>query len=240
MRLGIMQPYFFPYIGYFSLIKNVDLFILFDPVPFIYHGWIERNRILKQTGGWQYISVPLEKYHRDTIISDIRIRDDHDWRKKIIAQLQHYKKKAPYFWNVIKVVEEGISNDSNSITEMNRSCLNAVCKYLGINTPIRVFSEMNLHIGEVKEPDEWALRICEAMNATDYWNPPGGLAFFDREKYKAAGINISFLNTRIHEYEQWGGKVSLKTFEPSLSIIDVMMNNSVERITDMMEDYELK
>lgn len=94
MKLGIMQPYFFPYLGYFSLIKHTDRFILFDTVQFIRHGWIERNRILKPNEGWQYIQVPLIKDKgRDTVIKDVKIRNTENWQQKIIAQLQHYKKK---------------------------------------------------------------------------------------------------------------------------------------------------
>ena len=96
MRLGIMQPYFFPYIGYISLIKNVDKFILLDDVQFIRHGWIERNRILKPTGGWQYISVPLEKHGQKIAIKDIKINNSQQWKSKIISQLTYYK-KAPYY-----------------------------------------------------------------------------------------------------------------------------------------------
>lgn len=75
MKLGIMQPYFLPYLGYISLIKNTDKFILFDTVQFIRHGWIERNRILKQTGGWQYIQIPLEKKQMSTVIKDVKINN---------------------------------------------------------------------------------------------------------------------------------------------------------------------
>ena len=106
-----MQPYFMPYIGYYSLIKHTDEFILFDPVQFIRHGWIERNRILKQGGGWQYIQVPLIKDNgRDTLIKDVRINNSEPWKQKMLAQLQHYKKKAPYYFKVIKMLNESVGN----------------------------------------------------------------------------------------------------------------------------------
>src|SRR5450756_2454672 len=79
MRLGIMQPYFFPYLGYYSLIKNTDRFVFLDDVQFIRHGWIERNRILKPAEGWQYIAAPLEPHKRGTLIKDIAIRNTEDW-----------------------------------------------------------------------------------------------------------------------------------------------------------------
>ncbi len=95
MKLAIMQPYFLPYLGYFALIKHTDKFIVFDTPQYIRHGWIERNRILKPSEGWQYINVPLEKRPRDIAIKDLRIRQNDDWRRKILAQLEHYKKRLP-------------------------------------------------------------------------------------------------------------------------------------------------
>src|SRR4030042_3246951 len=83
MKIGIMQPYFFPYLGYFSLIKHTERFVLLDSVQFIKHGWVKRNRILKPGSGWQYILVPLVKHNRDTKIKDIRIKNTLDWRNTI-------------------------------------------------------------------------------------------------------------------------------------------------------------
>ena len=235
MKLAIMQPYFFPYIGYFSLIKHVDKFILFDTVQFIRHGWIERNRILKPSDGWQYIMVPLKKYSRETIIKDIEINNDQQWKEKILAQLQHYKKQAPYFSNVIDILNEIFSKEYATIVDLNLASLKTVCNYLGINTPIQVFSLMNIDIEPANAPDEWALNICKALgNVDEYWNPPGGQSFFDRKKYENAGINLKFHSAILTDYDQ-----KRNVFEPGLSIIDVMMFNSVDEINKMLDNYEL-
>lgn len=235
MRLAIMQPYFLPYIGYFSLIKHVDMFVLLDPVQFIYQGWIARNRILKPSEGWQYFRVPLLKHHSNTLIRDIRINNELHWQKKIIDQLQHYTKLAPYFPKVIALLTEAFSQEFEGVVDLNKVTLEAVCNYLRIRTPIAVFSDWRLVIEPVYAPDEWALNICRAMTGvTEYWNPPGGIGFFDRSKYEANRIQLKFQKARLGEYYQ--GRV---TFEPSLSIIDVMMFNSVEQINGMLDDYEL-
>ena len=157
MKIGIMQPYFFPYLGYFSLIKHTDRFILLDDVQFINHGWIERNRILKPQEGWQYISVPLMKHSRDTKIKDITIRDESDWKCKIFAQLEHYKKKANYYNETISILKDALCIDTNSITKLNHHILKVICNYIGVEANIEIFSEMNLLIDPVNSPDEWAL-----------------------------------------------------------------------------------
>ena len=235
MKLAIMQPYFLPYLGYFSLIKHTDEFILLDTVQFIRHGWIERNRILKPSDGWQYIMVPLKKYSRETIIKDIEINNDQQWKEKILAQLQHYKKQAPYFSNVIDILNEIFSKEYATIVDLNLASLKTVCNYLGINTPIQVFSLMNIDIEPANAPDEWALNICKALgNVDEYWNPPGGQSFFDRKKYENAGINLKFHSAILTDYDQ-----KRNVFEPGLSILDVMMFNSIEEINKMLDNYEL-
>ena len=241
MRIGIMQPYFFPYLGYISLIKHTDRFILFDPVQFIRHGWIERNRILKQQvvkpgEDWLYISVPLLKHDLSTLIKDVKIDDSENWRGRIRAQLGNYKKRAPFYKETIAVVEKGLSIQTDSITKLNENCLRAVCGYLNLDFQCQVFSEMNLNIDTVNAPDEWALNICKAIpNVDEYWNPPGGMEFFDREKYERAGIKLVFQKPVLEFYPQRRGK---ENFEIGLSIIDVMMFNSPDVVNAMLDKYE--
>lgn len=235
MTLGIMQPYFMPYLGYFSLIKHTDEFILFDTVQFIRHGWIERNRILKQNGGWQYIQIPLIKGNgRDTVIKDVRINNTENWKQKILAQLQHYKKIAPYYFRVTNLLKELFANDFDDITHLNQKSLQLVCDYLGFQRDFPIFSEMNLFIEEVNAPDEWALNICKAMNVSSYINPIGGSEFFDRIKYEKAGVDLKFQQMKLDEYDQ-----KRQPFEAGLSILDVMMFNSPDDINVMMDHFEL-
>ncbi len=235
MTIGIMQPYFFPYLGYMSLIKHTDRFILFDPVQFIRHGWIERNRILKPDEGWQYVQVPLVKSSRDTLIKDIQINNSQNWQGKIIAQLQHYKKKAPYYVQVIDLLNSIFKSKYIDIVSLNKEVLTKTCEYLGINKKMEVFSNMNLSINPVNAPDEWALNICLALGDIDtYINPPGGESFFDKKKYTDNNIDLKFHHIHLTPYNQ-----RRDHFEEGLSILDVMMYNSVQDINLMLDDYEL-
>lgn len=235
MRLGIMQPYFLPYLGYFSLIKHTDSFILFDPVQFIRHGWIERNQILKPVSGRQYIAVPLQKYSRDTIIKDIKINNSTDWRDLIFRQLEHYRKRSPFYDITVEVLRTAFDIDTDSIVELNQNVLKKVCEYIDVRLNVGIFSEMNLKIEEAKAPDEWALNICKALgNIDEYWNPEGGMGFFDQNKYKTAGVKINFLKINLPVYSQRRAE-----FNPGLSIVDVMMFNDPKSINTMLDDYSL-
>ena len=229
-----MQPYFFPYVGYFSLIKHTDKFILLDEVQYIRHGWIERNRILKQSGGWIYIRVPIKKNNgRDTLIKNIKIDNKQNWKEKIFAQLQHYKKKAKYYSSVIKLLENIFEDEYEDIVSLNKVALESVCAYLGIEAQIHVFSTMNLCIKKAKAPDEWALNICKEMgNVNEYWNPEGGVHFFDTSKYSRNGIDIRFIKLNEVQYSQNTGR-----FEGNLSIIDALMFNDVKSINQMIDGY---
>lgn len=233
MKLAIMQPYFFPYLGYFSLIEYADRFILFDTVQFIRHGWIERNRMLKPGEGWQYIGVPLEKYSRDTKIMDIKIKNSSDWQARILRQIEHYKKKAPYYEDVVELLRYCLAVPGNSIVQFNHRCLDAVAKYIDMSYDINLFSKSNLKIGDVTHPGEWGLHISQAMGASEYINPPGGREIFKPEQYKEAGIKLKFLSSKLPEYSQ-----RRPVFENGLSIIDVMMFNSPQDTLALVKAYE--
>lgn len=235
MRLALMQPYFFPYIGYFSLIKQVDLYVVFDTVQYISRGWMDRNRILKPGGGWQYFSVPTQKHHQTAPMREVKIAAQIDWQNRILGQLEHYKKSAPYYAQVIGLLKELFEEKNETVCDLNIALLHKICSYLSIETKVSLLSEMNLTMEKPGAPDEWGLNVCKAVSGTtEYWNAPGGASFYDREKYEHAGIQIKFPRMILEEYPQKGGP-----FEPGLSILDVMMFNSVEKINEMMEKYEI-
>jgi hypothetical protein len=235
MTLGIMQPYFMPYLGYFALIKQVDQFILFDTPQFIRHGWVERNKVLKLNGETLYIKVPLKKHARETPINEVVINNDENWKNKILAQLVPYKKRAPYYKEVICLLEEILEIKTDSIVALNFLSLHKICTYLNISTPIKIWSEMDVKIEDVNAPDEWALNICKAMGANTYYNPPGGKVFFDSNKYKKAGIDLKFLEIDKIPYNQFEND-----FVPYLSIIDVLMFNDKERINTMLDNINIE
>jgi len=234
MKLGINQPYFLPYIGYFCLINLVDEFILFDTVQFERHSWIERNRILKPNGVWQYISVPLIKSKQNTPIKDMKINNEIKWQNRLLAQLVHYQKKAPYYKNIINLLSSIIYNYYDNITDLDRDLLITICNYLEINTPILKLSNLNININEVKAPDEWALNICLAYGADSYINLPGGITFFNKDKYENSGIKLNFLKLKEIIYSQKNN-----IFIPNLSIIDLMMFNDVPTIKNYLNQYDL-
>jgi len=234
MRVAIMQPYFFPYIGYFQLINAVDKFIVFDAAQYIRHGWVNRNRVLRPQEGWMHIIVPLEKHSRNTLIKDMIISGDKAWKAKIINQLSHYKKIAPYYMNVISFLEECFDADTEKLSLLNAELLRKTCEYLKIDFQYEFFSQMNLGIKEIDDPGSWALEISRKLGATEYVNPSGGQELFNAKKFNEANIKLSFLNAKLTEYDQ-----RRRPFEPGLSIIDMMMFSDKQKIQEDLKDYEV-
>jgi len=233
-KVAIMQPYFLPYLGYYSLIKCADKWIFNDEVQMIHKGWVERNRILKQQGGWHYIRVPLVKFPHTAAIKSIRIRNNEKWKDKILAQLKHYKHIAPYYRKVIGLLNDAFKSDFESITAQNAHLLKLTCEYIGFDFKYEILSGLDLKIGKVREPDDWSLIICKELGYTHYVNPIRGLNFYNRKKYEDNNIKLDFLKSDSYTYKQ-GSKESVGR----LSIVDVMMFNSPDEVVTMIEKVEL-
>lgn len=234
LGIAIMQPYFFPYIGYFSLIANTDFFVFFDTPQYTPRSWMNRNRIINIKQGFTYITAAVQKAPQKTAIKDIYLAESDSWSTHLLAQLTVYKKIAPYYKQTIDVINHIASRKYTRLSDLNIESTIAVCDYLGIPLHSNVFSQMDLTLGEIHEPDEWALQITKALGFSTYINPPGGMSFFDREKYLRDGIALQFLQADIQPYDQHIGR-----FEAGLSIIDVMMFCSPAEIIDMLKLYTL-
>jgi len=230
-----MQPYFFPYLGYLDLINCSDRWIVFDTVQYIRHGWINRNRVLHPIEGSQYIIVPLKKRKKEEKIVNVTIDNSQNWQGKLIGQLQHYKKHAKYFDETISLLETCISIKESSISKLNVLILEKVCCHLDISFNYEFLSEMNLEIEDVKEPGDWALKVSHAVGAEKYINPPGGKELFDKRKFQELGIKLV-----IREMPSYKYNCRKYEYHNNLSIIDLLMWNSVEQIKKYLDEQKDK
>ena len=227
MKLAIMQPYFFPYVGYFQLIANTDQFIFFDIVQYNKRSWMNRNRILhpNKLDDFSYISAPVAKHDKGSLIRDININNDGKWQNKILSQLDVYKKlKAPFYNEVNQIVKEILSKEHDTLLDLSIESTRAICDYMGIELNYEIASKMNLDIGNVSQPGDWALEISKHKKASEYINPPGGYDIFHEKKFIENNIKLSFLKPSLSPYKQsWR-----KNFMSGLSILDLIMFNSPE------------
>lgn len=234
MRIAIMQPYLFPYIGYYSLIKNSDHFVFFDTPQYIRKGWINRNRILSCSNEPIFFTVPIKKCSRDTAINAVHINDSMSWKEKIYGQLSVYKNKAPYYNETLELIKKVLESEAQSLSNLAINSIKITSEYLGIDKKFDIFSEMGMNDIKVNAPDEWALYITKRMGYDTYINPPGGKEFFNSMKYEQEKINLFFLEQEIIPYKQIYGD-----FIPGLSIIDVLMFCNIKEINDMMNCFKM-
>jgi len=234
-KLGIMQPYFLPYLGYFSLIKNTDSWVVFDISQYVRHSWINRNRIIHpESSGWIYMTVPVKKHTLNSKINDIQIQNDENWSHKIISRLGFYKKNAPYYKKIVEFLHEVFNTKHISLSQLNIQLLEATCKYIGIEFNYQVFSKIDINIEPATEPDQWGVNICKALGYKYYINPEGGVEFFDRTKYTENNIVLKFIKYGVPAYNQ-----KMNDFIPRLSILDALMFNSPGEVNQMLDDFQL-
>ncbi len=219
MRLGIMQPYFFPYAQQFRHINQCDHWIVFDTPMFARKTWVSRNRIGNLSNEWSYISVPAAKGATQLPIHSVRVKET-GWRVKLFENLRVYSHSAPFYKETINLIKNSLDEISENCTfsDLNTDLLNSVCNHLGITTEIQQLSKMNLDIPSKAAPGEWACYISKAFGAHVYSNAPGGRDLFDKDYYKKNDLILEFYEPIPLVYSN--GKFS---FVPGLSVVDSLM-----------------
>lgn len=230
MKVGIMQPYFLPYIGYFQLLNAVDKYVIYDNIQYTKKGWINRNRIL-QNGKDLLVSIPLEKDSDYLDVKDRFVSKGFD-RRKLLNQIRESYRKAPYFEIVMPMVESIINSESDNLFQYIYNSVQNICQYLNIDTEIVISS--SLAIDHSLKGQDKVIAICKELQATDYINAIGGQELYDKDDFKKENIGLHFLSTNPIEYRQFKNE-----FVPWLSILDVMMFNSVDEIGEMLVNYKL-
>ena len=233
--LAAHQTYFFPYIGYFTVLNRADIMVHVDSFQYVKQSWMNRNRIIGESGEVIYINVPIKKCSRETPTNEALVSYESAWDQVILNHLGYYRKRAPYFKEVKEMLEELFSVKHETIADLSMASCDCVLNRLGITKEIHKVSDLDIPpVGSI-DADEWGLTISLLFDDVDtYVNAPGGKEFYDTSKYKAKGIDIQFLQNRLKPYDQ-----KRDDFIPGLSIIDVMMFNSPEEIREMLLDYDV-
>lgn len=231
MKLAIMQPYLFPYIGYFQLIDAVDRFIIYDDVNYINRGWINRNRILIN-GKASYFTIPLNKASQNRLISEISILERELWRKKFLRTIELTYGKAPQFNNVFPLIEEITAFPTDNLADFLVKTLELMTDFLGIKTEL--VRSSTLYDKRLKGAER-IIDICKQEKASAYINAPGGIELYDKNEFAKHSIDLKFIEPDIIVYSQFNDE-----FISHLSIIDILMFNSSESTKKMIKAYTLQ
>lgn len=230
MKLAIMQPYFLPYIGYFQLIQAAETFVIYDNIQYTKKGWINRNRYLLN-GREALFSIALKKDSDYLDIRDREIAASFD-RQNLLIKIDYAYKKAKHYEDVFPLFKRIISYSNHNLFEYIYHSVNEICKYLEINTTIIKSSHININ-HELKSQDK-VIAICRELGARQYINAIGGKGLYSKDVFISHHIDLKFIEADLLMYKQYE-----YSFVPWLSILDVLMFNSVDEVRNMLNRCKL-
>lgn len=226
-----MQPYAFPYLGYFQLMRAVDRFVLLDDVTFIKQGWINRNWILGPHGPLR-ITVPVERASSNRRIRDLRIVEHSRWLDPLLRSVEQSYRRAPEFHRVWPIVEAALRHPDRRLAHWLQHSLEMLAKGLAIATPLVSAAETH-PAGDARGVDR-VLEICEREGARDYLNAEGGRSLYQDDVFAARGVKLHFLTHLSRPYPQRGGP-----FAERLSIIDVLMFSGPLELASLLQSCRI-
>lgn len=231
MKLAIMQPYFFPYMGYFQLIAASDVFVLHDDVQYIKGGWVNRNRILLN-GESRMITFPVQKDAYELPINARRYVDDQQARKDIINLIKQAYAKAPCYRQVFPLLDELLMFEDRNVARFNENLIRRIADFIGLGC--KIITSSGMEKDDSLAGESRVLDMCKRLGATDYINPQGGQSLYDTATFRNAGIDLRFLFMRPAPYTQRAAD-----FVPYLSIIDGLMELGPVDIKPYLAEFDL-
>lgn len=234
LDISIMQPYLFPYICYFQMINCSDVFVVADDLQFIKGGWINRNCILMDNAA-MLITLALVKGSSRAMINERCFVDESHCSGKnmMLNKICNAYRKAPYFNECYELIEKILNYGNNNVAEFVYNSLKKVCAYLNITTILLRESKFDSPPG--LDAQDKIIYICKELKAKRYINAIGGIELYSAKKFEENGLKLKFIQCReTLEYKQFK-----KPFVPGLSIIDVMMFNSVDEIQKLLTEFDL-
>ena len=221
--IAVMQPYIFPHLEYFQLIHATDMFVIFDDVCFMKRSYITRNKIAVKNAAYRF-SVPVMSASQNKLIKDLKVNPD----LSLLKTLKHSYSKAPHFNTVFPLLQAVMLYPDDNLARFVTNSLQVVCRYLEIDTQFCYSSQIPLIVtGRDK-----IIPLCHHFSAGTYVNKEGGVMIYDSKTFEKEHILLRFVKSKV-TYERVNG------FIPNLSIIDMLMFNSVDQIQQHLKKYQL-
>lgn len=227
MSIGIMQPYFFPYIGYFQLIKKVDIFVIADDLHYIKNSFINKNFILLNHEAFR-LSLQLKGASQNKLINEIEVGSNNS---KLLETIRRAYKKAPYFNDVFPLIEEIMLSKENNLARFLGDSLMKISNYLGIEVEILYSSKIEKD--NSLKYEERIIDICKRLEGKHYINAIGGKTLYSKENFRKEDLTLQFISSPPYVYKQFNDN-----FIPDLSMIDLMMFNSKDNLTQLLDSHE--
>ena len=230
MIAAVMQPYLFPYVGYYQLVDVVDHFVFLDDVTFIKQGWINRNQILAN-GEAVMFTVPLDHAGSHVKINDLQIHESYPrWREKFLKTLAFNYRHAPFWQPVSQLVEEVMPPSAGSMCEMAVASIERVMRYLG--RPFKGSMASSYALPPELKGAAKVQRLCQLLGADAYYNLPGGRDLYATSDFQSMGMQLGFLEPRFVPYAQ-----GTRDFHPGLSVLDLLMFTTPEQAAELLTAF---
>lgn len=231
MKLGIMQPYFLPYIGYWQLMNAVDHYVIYDDVNFIKGGWINRNRLLLQNEP-KFFNIQMDGASPNKLINEIRVSQNRKAVEKTLRMFEAAYIKAPQYTNVMPMIEKIFLYQEENLAVYLANSIYEVAGFLEMDTVFHTSSDLKKD-NSLRGQDK-VIAICKELKASEYYNAVGGQKLYDRDEFKENGVELKFLSTNEIRYSQYNDE-----FVSGMSIVDVLMFNEKATVKEMLKDFTL-
>lgn len=214
--VGILQPGYLPWIGFFEQMHRSDVFVLYDDVPYDKHGWRNRNRV-KTANGVVWLTVPvLGSLKEGLLIREVRIDNRRDWRRKHLATLAQSYRKAPFFSDYIGLFEEAYAREWELLVDLDVHVTELLRGAFGLEaTELRRSSELAVDGSR----NGRLAAICRALGGNVFYEGAAGRSYIDVEFFRREGIEVVFQDFQPRPYRQLHGE-----FVPYLSAVDLLFN----------------
>lgn len=231
--VAVMQPYAFPYVGYFNLAEASDTFIFYDDVTFIQQGWINRNRIL-MNGAPHRFTIPLHNGSSNELIMNVTTQSFERFRTKFMRQLEQAYSKSPHLEAGLGYVDRVLSGNCDLIADI---AIKSITEFYDLIGEKKEFHRSSLFAPETRGQHRADRLVAMTKKAagSKYVNPIGGADLYEKPYFFERGVELSFLSPNLLEYRQ----PRATEFVAGLSIIDAVMNNSTEELRSMISSYEI-
>ena len=225
-----MQPTFLPWIGYFKLINEVDIFIFFDDAQYSKNSWHNRNRILVKND-MRWLTLPIKKKSLNTSISNTTIDFSKEWKNIIISKIENAYQQHNYF-NDLNFLKSFIMNfNSNNLCIFNIELIQLISKKLDISSRFKLASSFNIDA----KRSEKIIEICILNHASEYISPIGAKEYLKEDgNFSKSKIKLSFFDYKPKIYDQ----IDQKEFISHLSIIDLIANIGLKQSKEYLLNNE--
>jgi hypothetical protein len=218
MKAAIIQPNYIPWKGYFDIIREVDVFILYDDLQYTDRDWRNRN-LIKTENGPKWLTVPVLGGARQNL-REARIDPAQDWKGKHLRLLERNYRKSPFFESVFSRFETVLGQKHELLVDLDAALLRDICDWLGIRT--RILSSSTIPSSGAK--DEKLIDICRKVGADAYLSGPAAKDYIRPELFADAGIALAYKDySKYPEYPQF-----FPPFIHGVSILDLLFHTGPE------------